>query len=435
MPRMNMEDPHSEAAPEVRRLYRLLEASRLLNSTLELRDLTEIVLRILQDELPIERCTLFILDRRQKVLRSLVAQGLEEFEIVLAVGEGLAGTVAMTGQPLDVMDAYAHERFDSSFDRRFNFRTRDALSIPIFNREGSLVGVLQLLNRQRPFSRDEEEFLSNMATYIGLAIHNAWLYHQLKESKSAEHELRLVRERLAQAEKQSALSEFVAGVVHEIRNPLMLAKGQCFLFRKEEKVTPELDDRLEKIETSIAKAVTIAQNFLGAARQSNTQQTTDVNAIITQTVDLMAYDFRSRSVHIALDLETLPLISADSDNLQQVLLNVLKNALDAACERGDAANVSVRSAYHRHNHSVQIEISDNGSGIPEELQPRIFEPFFSTKPSGIGTGLGLAVSKRIIEQHQGKLSFDSAPGLGTTFSIELPVQQSSRPMTIGDPAS
>ena len=108
---MSTDDWGKDAAPEVRRLQRLLEASRLLNSTLELRELTEIVLRILQDELPIERCTLFVVDRRQKLLRSLVAQGIEQFEIVLAFGEGLAGTVARTGEPLDVVDAYADERF------------------------------------------------------------------------------------------------------------------------------------------------------------------------------------------------------------------------------------------------------------------------------------------------------------------------------------
>ena len=421
-----MDDSRKDAAPEVRRLRRLLEASRLLNSTLELAELTEIALRILQDELPVERCTLFVLDRRQKLLRSIVAQGIEQFEIVLTLGEGLAGNVALTGEPLDVDDAYADERFHPGFDRRFGFHTNDALSIPAFNREGSLVGVLQLLNRKRSLIAEEQDFLTDMCSTIGTAVHNAWLHRELKESKSAEQELRNVRERLAHAEKESALTELVVGIVHEIRNPLTVAKGQCFMFRKDETLTPVMDDRLQKIETAISKAVTTAQKFLEAARRSDTQQTTDVNSIINQTLDLMAHEFSSHAVSVALDLEVLPYINADSDNLQQVLLNVLRNALDAACERGDAGNVSIRSAYRRYNHSICIEVSDNGVGIPEELQPRIFEPFFSTKPSGIGTGLGLAVSRRIIEQHNGKLSFHSAPELGTTFSIEMPVQQAAK---------
>src|SRR5437660_12820101 len=104
---MSTDDWGKDAAPEVRRLQRLLEASRLLNSTLQFTELTEIVLRILQDELPIERCTLFVLDRRQRLLRSVIAQGHEQFEIVLVFGEGLAGVVAVTREPLDVADAYA----------------------------------------------------------------------------------------------------------------------------------------------------------------------------------------------------------------------------------------------------------------------------------------------------------------------------------------
>src|SRR5437667_9145535 len=115
-----------EAASELRRLQRLLETSRLLNSTLELAELTEIVLQILQDELPIERCTLFVVDWRRRLLRSLIAQGIEQFEIVVAVGEGLAGSVAATRQPLDIADVYDDERFQPAFDRRFRFRTRDA---------------------------------------------------------------------------------------------------------------------------------------------------------------------------------------------------------------------------------------------------------------------------------------------------------------------
>lgn len=418
---MTMDGPGKDA--EVRRLQRLLEAGRLLNSTLELTELTEIVLRILHDELPVERCTLFVIDSRQKLIRSIIAQGVEQFEIVMAFGEGLAGTVAVTGEALDVEDVYADPRFNSGFDRRFDFHTRDALSVPIFNRNAMLVGVLQLLNRERPYTAAEERFLSDMCSYIGTALHNAWLHHELKGTKAAEHELRLVRERLAQAEKQSAMSELVAGIVHEIRNPLTVARGQCFLLAGETGLTESMAGRLEKIETFIGRAARIAQTFLDAARQCRTCQTTDVNSIVNQTVDLMAYEFRTRSVAVSLDLEELPLITADSDNLQQVLLNVLKNALDAACERGHAGNVCVRSAYYRHKHSVIVEVSDNGPGIPPDLQSRIFEPFFTTKPTGLGTGLGLAVSRRIVEEHQGTLSFDSAPGLGTTFCIELPVQK------------
>src|SRR5436190_250989 len=115
-------DSGKDAGSEVRRLQRLLEASRLLNSTLELSELTEIVLRIVQDELPIDRCTLFMVDRRQRTLRSIVAQGVEKVEIVLGFGEGLAGTVATTGETLDVTEPYRDPRFHPGFDRLLRYR-------------------------------------------------------------------------------------------------------------------------------------------------------------------------------------------------------------------------------------------------------------------------------------------------------------------------
>lgn len=372
-------NPRMDVTPEVRRLHRLLEASRLLNSTLELAELTEIVLRILQDELPIERCTLFVVDWHRRLLRSLIAQGLEEFEIVVAVGEGLAGTVAATGQPLDITDAYADERFNPAFDLRFGFRTRDALSIPVFNQE-SLVGVLQLLNRQRALTVEEQDFLADMCTYIGLALHNAWIHHQLKESKAAQQELLLERDS-THAQKQSALSDVVVGIIHEIRNPLTIAKGQCASFSNDEALTPSMAKHLETIDTCITKAATIAQNFLDVARENTTHETTDVNSIIKQTVDRMAYEFRSRAVSIVLDLETLPPICAHPGSVQQILSNFLKSALDSAAGRGTTATVSVKSVYLPHNHSVGIEVSENRGSFRQIFSIEL--PVQRTRPTAV----------------------------------------------------
>ncbi len=203
-----------------------------------------------------------------------------------------------------------------------------------------------------------------MCTYIGIALHNAWVYHELKENRCAQEELHLVREQLVQVEKQSGPSDLVVGIVHEIRTRLRTAQGQCALFGNDDVLTPSMASHLEKIDACIGKAATIAQNFLDVARQNTMQETTDVNSVINQTVDRMAYEFRSSAVNIVLNLETLPLISAHPDDVQQVLLNFLKNALDAASKRGTTATVSVRSAHHRHNHSVCIEVSDKGRGVP-----------------------------------------------------------------------
>src|SRR5262249_27952488 len=264
------------------------------------------------------------------------------------------------------------------------------------------------------------EFLTGICTYIGLALHNAWIHHQLLESKKAEEELRLVRERLAHSEKLSAMGELVAGIIHEMKNPLSVALGQCTLLRADSESNPMIVGRTDKVENYINEALKVAKNFLNFARAvGHDRIPIDLNAIIRQTVDLLAYEFRTRSVTVALDLQQLPLVRVDAGSMQQVLLNLLKNAQHAASENKNGVNVSVRSFCNKEKNVIRIEIIDNGSGISDEIQGRVFDAFFTTKTRDLGTGLGLPVSKRIVEEHSGTLSFESTPGTGTTFTIEL----------------
>ena len=419
-------DKDVPVAEYVRRLERLLEASRLLNSTLQVYELMEIALRIVRDEIPVDRCTLFVVDHQENVLRSFIAQGVEQFEITLPVGQGLAGTVAATGHVLDTADAYDDTRFTAEFDQRLKYHTKDALCMPVFNREGQLAGVLQLLNRARPLRPGDMEFLSGICTYIGLALHNAWIHHKLLESKKAEEELRRVRERLAHSEKLSAMGELVAGIIHEMKNPLSVALGQCTLLRAESEANKSVAGRTDKIENAINQALKVARNFLNFARAAGKDSVpTDLNAIIRQTVDLLAYEFRTRAVGINVDLQDLPLARVDAGSMQQVLLNLLKNAEHAASQKESGGTVIVRSLFDREKNAIRIEVTDNGPGIPTDIQNQVFEPFFTTKTRDLGTGLGLPVSKRIIEDHSGSLCFESRPGVGTTFAIEIEITPST----------
>jgi GAF domain-containing protein len=183
-----------------RRLERFLEISRLLNSTLHLEELTEIVLRIVTDEVPFDRCTLWFVDPKRKVLRSFIAQGLGQ-TISLPIGEGLAGTVAATGETLDILDVYNDKRFQRRFDKNNKYQTKDALCIPLLNNHGNVIGVLQLLNRLRPLTDADREFLSSICLYIDLALQNAWAHHELMESQSLERAPRVVGASPARSKK------------------------------------------------------------------------------------------------------------------------------------------------------------------------------------------------------------------------------------------
>jgi signal transduction histidine kinase len=413
--------PKSDAI-YVRRLERLLEASRLLNSTLELTELTEIVLRIVTDEVPVDRCTLFVVDRPRKTLRSFIAQGVTETEINLPFGQGLAGTVAATGETLDIPDVQKDSRFQPYFDQELGYRTKDILCMPILNCHGDSTGVLELLNRRRPLNEGDREFLSSMCTYMDQALQNAWIHRELQESRNLEHDLRLMSDRLAQAEKLCELNELVSGIVHEMRNPLTIALGQCGLLSDQHGEVGAIVARTDKIKKSIHQALKVAQNFLNFARPAGRDHTpTDINTLIRQTADLLAYDFRQHGITLALGLQPAPCITIDPASFQQVLLNLLRNAQQVTVERGKHGRVSVRSSYDKENGLIRVEVSDNGPGIPAEVQSQIFDPFFTTKPRGAGTGLGLTVSRRIIEQLHGRLWFESRPRSGTTFVIELSV--------------
>lgn len=178
----------------IERLHRILEAAKLLNSTLDLAELTAIILRIIREEVGTERGTVFVVDRSHRRLRSLVAQGVEDEDIIVPLGTGIAGTVGATGETINIPDAYNDARFDSSFDAILGYRTNDIYCMPIVNRLGEIVGVLELLNRTRSLTEEDEEFLAGVSVHVGLALENAQLHREIVEKRKMEQELVLARE-------------------------------------------------------------------------------------------------------------------------------------------------------------------------------------------------------------------------------------------------
>ncbi len=185
---------HQEAMRSIERLHRILEAAKLLNSTLDLEELTAIILRIVRDEVGTDRGTVFVLERKPKRLRSVVAQDVDGAEIVVPVGRGIAGTVAASGETINIPNAYSDTRFDSSFDETLGYLTKDIYCMPIVNRVGDIVGVLELLNRTRGLTEEDEEFLAGVSVHIGLALENAQLHREIIEKRRIEQELVLARE-------------------------------------------------------------------------------------------------------------------------------------------------------------------------------------------------------------------------------------------------
>ncbi len=185
----------AEQGRSLDRLNFLIEASKALNSTLDLGEVMRIILEMTTAQTGAERASLFLVDHERQELWTLVAQGMEQKEIRLSAGRGIAGFVAESGQLVNLADAYADARFDRSFDQSSGFRTKSLLALPVKDRNGKIVGVLQLLNNEGgPFTQDDIGALEDIAVHAALALENARLHHESKERQRLERELALAQE-------------------------------------------------------------------------------------------------------------------------------------------------------------------------------------------------------------------------------------------------
>lgn len=225
---------------------------------------------------------------------------------------------------------------------------------------------------------------------------------------------------LLQAEKLSSIGLFAAGLAHEVNTPLAGISSYTQMLLEE---TPPEDERhaiLKKIETQSFRASEIINNLLNFARFSGSElEKVNVNSLMTDTLSLLQHQLRKNKIEVQLELEpTLPQTVGSGGKLQQVFANFFLNAKDAM-PRGGQLRIQTFSQ----NSELVIRIQDSGIGISKEDIKKIYDPFFTTKQVGKGTGLGLSVSYGIIQEHSGRISVDSAPGKGTTFTLHLPVRR------------
>ena len=247
------------------------------------------------------------------------------------------------------------------------------------------------------------------------------LARDIDEKKRAAEELARQRESLYQREKLAALGSLLAGVAHELNNPLSVVVARAVLL--EEQGTPATQAAAQKIRTAAERCARIVRTFLAMARQQQPERgPVAVNDVIAAALDITGYAVRTSSVAVTLDLaDDLPLIHADADQLHQVLLNLIVNAQQSLQERPAPRTLRITSALDTRADVVRVIVADNGPGIPEAVRARVFEPYFTTKPIGVGLGVGLAVSLGIVEAHGGTLTVDCPPAGGAVFTITLPV--------------
>jgi len=228
------------------------------------------------------------------------------------------------------------------------------------------------------------------------------------------------RRDLKNAEKLASVGKLAASVAHEIRNPLTAIKMWIFSIQKEAGESESLDRKFEIVSEEIRRLESIVRNFLEFSRPPELKLAVEsVSTLLDKTLAFAEPRIAAEKIRLVRqDAPDLPLVLADREQLRQVLLNLLNNAVEAAGEEGRISVVTTEELDPQEHKIVVVRVSDSGPGIPEEVSRRIFEPFFSTKDEG--TGLGLSIAARIMARHEGRLVLESSNERGTTLAIHIP---------------
>ena len=250
----------------------------------------------------------------------------------------------------------------------------------------------------------------------------------LTAARAADAEIQRQREALNQSEKMAAFGSLLAGVAHELNNPLSIVIGNALMLAEEADLsTPALAERARRVQAAAERCGRIVRGFLAMARRRETQkQPVTVQALLDAATQLLAYGVRSTGIAIERDLPPdLPLVSCDADQMQQVLSNLLINATQAL--EGQPQPRRIRLSARAGADWVEIAVADNGPGVADQIRSLVFDPFFTTKPVGVGTGIGLGVSRGIVEAHGGTLTLAPSAGAGACFVLRLPLGSGESP--------
>jgi two-component system NtrC family sensor kinase len=263
-----------------------------------------------------------------------------------------------------------------------------------------------------------------------------------EQLEDANRELWQTTRRLTELERLAAAGQTAAQFAHEVGTPLNLISGHVQLLRVRLAADPQAQPRLETISAQIERIERIVRAMLDRTRpEAVVLSPLDLNALLLRIFDATAPALESRSVRLETELEAaLPLVAGDADRLQQVFINLINNSLDAMPDGGLlSVRTRVVEAATKPNGAragdlteagaspqVFIEFSDNGCGMTDALRARIFDPFYTTKESGHGTGLGLVVVRQVIREHHGEIEVESKPGSGALFRITLPGESRSQ---------
>ena len=284
----------------------------------------------------------------------------------------------------------------------------------------SPVGIMGLCNQLGyEYSSNDENLLVAISRQLATTIEKVRLY---EETCRAYEDLRKTQEQLLQSEKMSAVGQLIAGVAHELNNPLTAILGYAQLLESEG-LNERAQDYVAKLFKQAQRTHRVVQNLLSFARQRKPQRDeVDIRKVLDETLALRDYDLKINNISVDRDLPSEPaMVIADPHQIEQVFLNIINNAVDAVLETGRKGKLKIRiSSSGGH---VSTQFTDDGAGIKDPK--RIFDPFYTTKSVGKGTGLGLSICYGIVKEHGGDITANNAPDGGAIIEVRLPAVAST----------
>jgi K+-sensing histidine kinase KdpD len=385
---------------QVDRLNMLIEASKSVNSAIEIDKLLGLILDAASRSINADRGTLFMLDAATGELWSRVAQGNNIVEIRLPVGKGLAGYVAKTGEVVNITDAYKDPRFNPEIDKKSGYKTHNVLCMPMRDKDGKIFGVFQFLNkREGPFLAEDESFIDALSVHASIALENA----------------RLARE-MVQSERLSAVGKMASTIIHDIKNPMGTMRMYAQVIKKKTG-DAESAQLAEEMIRQVDRFVNMTQEILDFSRGVSDihLETIALEEVMEGALSFIEKDLVKRNVKVVRDFRYSGECTMDVEKMVRVFYNLAGNAADAM---KDGGTLTIRT--EKLDGMLSIEFTDTGSGIPDEIRSKILEPFF-TFGKRHGTGLGLAIVKKIVDDHHGRLEIESVVNQGTTFRLLIPI--------------
>ena len=394
------------------------------NETLTVLDLGKLTMQTVESLVKIvklESAAILLHDKDAKVYKMVAGMGIKEKEIIFKDGDLLIDYLKKTNQ--HILKDKSVDKIEGEGELKENFKRLNArLCLPIEFHD-NLIGILCLGMKKsgEDFTQEDIDILNTLATTEAIAISNATQFDENAKMQAV----------AAQSEKMAVIGTLAAGINHEICNPLGIVRGQCEMFLLNsrdgfynEKSSEELlkisSEIMGKVISQTDRATAITKKLSSFAKPSKRNELEEVRVEkeVEEVLGLIEHDLRLNNIDIQKDFpNNFPVILADKKQIQEVFFNIIRNAAQAM----DKKQGKILVSGFVENGTAVIRIADNGSGIPADKMNQVFNPFYTTKAPGKGTGLGLIIVKQVVKKNQGTIALESEIGVGTTFTLRFPI--------------